>query len=100
MGISKKWILEPDIPGSFANHSCNPNCELIQISRQTMALVAICDIEPGTEICFDYAWPARDWIPKCRCGAPNCRGWVVQAEDVKKMSKLSRKRQQKKRKAK
>ena len=98
MELDKKWYLEPDIPGAFANHSCNPNSELIQLTKHTMGLVAICNIEPGTEICYDYQWPAVDWIPQCHCGAPNCRGWVVAAEEAEKMQRIARRAKSKKRK--
>ena len=98
MELNKKWYLEPDIPAAFSNHSCNPNCELIQLTDFTMGIVAICNIEPGTEICYDYQWPALDWIPRCQCGAPNCRGWVVAVEEVKEMKKLARRAEQKKKK--
>ncbi len=37
--------------GDYVNHSCNPNAGL---SGQ-IALVAMRDIQPGEEICFDYA---------------------------------------------
>jgi uncharacterized protein len=57
--------------GDYVNHSCNPNAGL---SGQ-IALVAMRDIQPGEEICFDYAM--SDTKPydefDCDCGAPNCR---------------------------
>ena len=100
MELSRKWYLEPDIPGAFANHSCNPNCELIQLTEYSMGVVAICNIEAGIEICYDYQWPALKWIPRCNCGAPTCRGWVVAEEEVPKMRKLAKKSNGRKRKAK
>ena len=98
MELDKKWYLEPDIPAAFSNHSCNPNSELIQLTRFTMGIVAICNIEPGTEVCYDYRWPAIDWIPECHCGAPNCRGWVVAKSEVKAMRKLAKKAKKKEKK--
>lgn len=90
MEVDDEWFMEPAIPAAFLNHSCNPNSELVQVGRYTMAIVAICNIEAGTEICFDYQWQAEEWIPRCRCGAPNCRGWVVGEDSVKKMKKLAK----------
>jgi hypothetical protein len=60
--------------GDYVNHSCNPNAGL---SGQ-IALVAMRDIRPGEEVCFDYAM--SDTMPydefECGCGQPNCRGRV------------------------
>jgi len=38
-------------PGDMLNHSCEPNCGLLG----QMVLVAMRDIPPGEELCFDYA---------------------------------------------
>ena len=96
MELNKKWYLEPDVPGGFANHSCNPNCDLVQLTKYTLGLVAVCNIESGIELCFDYGWPAADWVPTCACGAPNCRGWVVAANQVRVMRKIVRRAARKK----
>ena len=96
MEISGDWLLEPTIPAAYLNHSCNPNCELLQLTKYSLGLLALCNIEPGTELTFDYQWEALDWIPRCQCGAPNCRGWVVAKDAVKKMEKLAKKSEGKK----
>ncbi len=61
--------------GDYVNHSCNPNAGL---SGQ-IALVAMRDIQPGEEVCFDYAM--SDTTPydefDCACGAADCRGRVT-----------------------
>jgi hypothetical protein len=61
--------------GDYVNHSCDPNAGL---SGQ-IALVAMRDIQPGEEACFDYAM--SDTTPydefDCECGAANCRGRVT-----------------------
>ncbi|MEM9588031.1 MAG: SET domain-containing protein [Planctomycetota bacterium] len=90
MELDSTWYVEPGIPGAFINHSCSPNCELIQVSDFSLGLVAICNIEEGSELSFDYQWEAYDWTPKCLCGSRNCRGWVVAASDLKKMKKLAK----------
>ncbi|QDV61874.1 SET domain protein [Crateriforma conspicua] len=92
MEFDDKWYLEPGVPACYVNHSCSPNTELMKITKFTMGFVAFCNIEAGTEITFDYQWEAADWIPRCNCGAPNCRGWVVGETEVKKMEKLTGKR--------
>lgn len=61
-------------PCDFINHSCNPNAGL---SGQ-IALVALRDIAPGEEVCYDYAM--TDGSPydefTCQCGEPTCRKQV------------------------
>lgn len=89
MHLDDEWYLEPTIPGAFINHSCSPNCDLIQVSDVSNGLVARCNIEPNTELCFDYQWDAQWWIPKCQCGSRNCRGWVVAEEKVRKMNRIA-----------
>ena len=58
-------------PADYFNHSCDPNAGL---SGQ-IALVALRNIEPGEEVCFDYAM--SDASPydefECECGQPACR---------------------------
>lgn len=59
----------------YFNHSCDPNAGL----QGNNSLIAMRDILPGEEICFDYAMsdstPYDEFI--CGCGAPNCRGTVT-----------------------
>jgi len=90
MDLDDDYLMEPAVPATFLNHSCNPNSDLVQLSDMTLGLVAVCNIEEGTEICFDYQWEAADWLPECGCGARNCRGWVVEEAGVKKMRRLTK----------
>lgn len=59
----------------YFNHCCNPNAGL----NGQSSLIAMRDIMPGEEICFDYAM--SDSTPydefTCGCGASNCRGQVT-----------------------
>ena len=91
MHLDENWLLEPTIPGAFVNHSCNPNCEMIQVTDTSNGLIARCNIEAGTEICFDYQWEAQWWTPKCKCGSRNCRGWVVAETELKRMKRIASK---------
>ncbi|MEP7287477.1 MAG: SET domain-containing protein-lysine N-methyltransferase [Chloroflexota bacterium] len=63
------------------NHSCNPTAGL---SGQ-IALVALRDIVPDEQVCFDYAM--SDAHPSfrmpCACGQPDCRK-VITGDDWKK----------------
>lgn len=67
-------VEEPE-PADLINHSCDPNAGL----RGQISIVALRSIQPGEEICFDYA--TSDGSPydefECACGAPTCRGRVT-----------------------
>lgn len=75
--------LEPDPPLRFLNHSCDPNCELFVYEDDLfrLYLVTLRPIQAGEELTIDYGWPADVAIP-CLCGSKNCRGWVVDPEDL------------------
>jgi hypothetical protein len=84
--LNKKQCVDAAFGGNearFINHSCDPNCEVI-ISRGRIWIEAGKDIDPGTEILYDYDY---DDDPKytdadyrfygCQCGSKNCRGTIV-----------------------
>ncbi|EEB09372.2 histone H3 methyltransferase Clr4 [Schizosaccharomyces japonicus yFS275] len=83
----------------FFNHSCSPNLAIYSVVRNRgvrtiydLAMFSIKDINPMEELTFDYAGIREQVSPvpkepkqpirhgkayrKCRCGAPNCRGWL------------------------
>ena len=68
-------VSRADGAADWVNHSCDPNCGL----RGQITLVAMRRLEPGEEICFDYAM--SDGTPydqfACGCGAKTCRGEVT-----------------------
>jgi len=78
--VEENLFLVPDAigDGDYVNHSCDPNAGLLG----QIALVALRDIQPGEEACFDYAM--SDATPydefDCQCGAPACRGRVSGAD--------------------
>lgn len=85
--------LEPEEPYRFVNHSCDPNCELVElvVADQNSGKVfhelwiySLKDIEEGEQLTLDYAWPYTDAI-ECQCGSPKCRGWIVAANEVEKV---------------
>jgi SET domain-containing protein len=45
-------------------------------SERCVFLIALREIRPDEELTIDYNWPAQQAIV-CRCGAPTCRGWIV-----------------------
>lgn len=62
-------------PADYINHSCSPNAGL----RGQIVLVAMRDILPGEEVCYDYAMSdGSDYDQfECQCGSPDCRGHVT-----------------------
>ena len=69
----------------FINHSCDPN---VGFDGQ-ITYVAMRGIEPGVELCHDYAMARTDtYSLDCLCGSELCRGTVT-GEDWK-MPELQR----------
>jgi hypothetical protein len=95
-----KW-LRPTGTFRYLNHSCNPNCELfvwedqpLDASAGTRPLFvgALRAIPKGTQLTIDYQWTADFAIP-CHCGSKNCRGWIVDSAELKKLKKSKKLRQ-------
>ncbi|MBI4257191.1 SET domain-containing protein [Candidatus Uhrbacteria bacterium] len=61
-------------PGRCANHSCDPNAGV----NRDLQLVALRNIQPGEEICYDYSTTMGDglWEISCHCGSTNCRNRI------------------------
>ena len=81
--------LEPAGPLRYLNHSCQPNCELVDgtvwneeaVSWQSRTLLmTLALVGAGEQLTIDYAWPASCAIP-CLCGQPHCRGWIVAQDE-------------------
>ncbi len=71
------YLISPveDEPADYINHSCDPNGGL---SGQ-ISVVAMRDIEPGEEVCFDYAMSDSTSYDEfeCQCGSKLCRGKIT-----------------------
>jgi hypothetical protein len=87
MALPSGKLLEPTAPLRFLNHSCDPNCELFywedeetNLQEDRLWLQTIRPIVPGEQLLIDYCWPADAAIP-CQCGAPTCRGWIVDPDE-------------------
>jgi hypothetical protein len=66
------------------NHSCDPNTEVMSrfdrdANKVVAWWVALRDIAPGDEITYDYGFVA-DVAEPCACGAPQCRGLIVDSD--------------------
>ncbi|KAM9842555.1 histone-lysine N-methyltransferase NSD2 [Aulostomus maculatus] len=81
--IDKDRIIDAGPKGNFSrfmNHSCQPNCETQKwtVNGDTrVGLFAVCDIPAGTELTFNYNLDCLgNEKTVCRCGAPNCSGFL------------------------
>lgn len=78
--LNKRYDIDGATKGNeakYANHSCDPNAETDIIKGQIWVL-ATKPIKKGEEITYDYNFPTLDYEDRvCRCGKPNCRGYIV-----------------------
>ncbi len=90
MELSPDLALEPDPPFRYLNHSCRPNCTLVQIEAEhedgtvgdpELWLKTKAEIELDEELTIDYAW-SSEAATACTCGCPDCRGWIVAAKEL------------------
>jgi uncharacterized protein len=86
------WALEPDSPFRYLNHSCHPNCALLELDCEggnestELWLKVETVVAPGEQLTIDYSWPAET-APPCSCGCPDCRHWIVAAEELDQVSR-------------
>lgn len=61
----------------LVNHSCDPNAG-IRFTQYGIILVALRDILPGEEICWDYSTTMLgiDWSMQCDCRSSSCRAII------------------------
>lgn len=72
-------VIIPDtsVPGGWlCNHSCRPNSTIH--SRGEGRIECARTIVPQQEVTIFYGWVTRNQPMRdpCRCGAPNCRGYI------------------------
>ena len=107
--VDSKIVIDAGVDGNdarFFNHSCDPNCEST-VEKRRVFIEAIRDIEPGTELTYDYQIHREDDDPEnidevfaCRCGFPNCRGTMLWPTERKPKRKKAKKKAAAKTKAK
>lgn len=67
-------------PARFINHSCTPNCDA-ELDEGHIWIIARRDIRAGEEITFNYGYDLADYKEHpCRCGTPECVGYIVAEE--------------------
>ncbi|KAF9584434.1 Histone-Lysine N-Methyltransferase ash1l [Lunasporangiospora selenospora] len=76
----------------FVNHSCSPNSHIEKWflnGEMSIGIFASQDIPAGSEIFYDYNFNSFSGAQKqiCRCGAPNCRGYI--GERISKSKELA-----------
>jgi SET domain-containing protein len=78
--LNQRYDIDPRRGGNmsrYINHSCAANCRS-EKRRGRIWIVALRDIAEGEEITFDYGFRFRHWASNpCRCGAPECPGFIV-----------------------
>ncbi|KAG9351954.1 hypothetical protein JZ751_023205 [Albula glossodonta] len=81
--LDKDRIIDAGPKGNqarFMNHSCQPNCETQKwtVNGDTrVGLFALTDITVGTELTFNYNLECLgNGKTVCKCGAPNCSGFL------------------------
>lgn len=87
-GVEGDMLIDGAVGGNDAryfNHACKPNCEAVMEDGRIF-IETLTDVEPGTELVYDYALMREDpWQPHwaelyaCRCGAPRCRGLILKS---------------------
>ena len=85
-GLENGEVINPEIGGNDArwiNHCCDPNCQAIEEDNRIF-IYAMCDIEAGEELFYDYAMEIDEPITEeskrkfaCHCGTSNCRGTML-----------------------
>jgi len=82
----------------FINHKCDANCETI-IEGRRVFIEAIRTIQPGEELGYDYqlTWESTDdpeelKLYACRCGAPQCRGTMLDVTPLDKKKGTGKKK--------
>lgn len=99
--VDNRTVIDAGTDGNdarFFNHSCDPNCEST-VEKKRVYIEALRDIEPGTELTYDYQIYREEGDPEnidevfaCRCGFPNCRGTMLwPPEEPKKKRKAKKK---------
>jgi len=89
--LNEEWDIDGNVPDNiarYANHSCEENCEAINIDDRIFYYTSE-NIRKGEEILIDYGY-ALEHFPDhlCRCGAKQCVGFIVAKDDRKKLKKM------------
>jgi len=105
--VDARTVIDAGVNGNearYVNHGCDPNCESINRDRRIF-IESIRTIRPGEELAYDYQIQrdADDPIDieeifACRCGAPGCRGSMLEERAAQPERKRARPPQRRPRK--
>ena len=84
-----------DLDGDFEyndarliNHACRTNCEAV-MEGDKIIFYATKDINQDEEILYNYGYALEHFLDHpCRCGFPECVGYIVAVEDRKKLRRI------------
>ncbi len=86
--VDAKTVIDGGSNGNdarYINHGCDPNCQSVTVAKRIF-IEALRTIQRGEELAYDYQIqrdaddsPDVDEIFACRCGAPSCRGSMLEA---------------------
>jgi SET domain-containing protein len=99
--VNSKMVIDAGRNGNearFINHGCVPNCESGILAKRVF-IDAIRTIQPGEELVYDYQITRDPDDPDdvdetfaCRCGAPGCRGSMLEPKKPPRKKPKPRKR--------
>ena len=80
--LNKKYIIDGDFKSNTArliNHSCNPNCEILEENKPNLWVTAMRDIKKNEELSYDYGFSFDEDYKNypCKCRSSNCVGYIV-----------------------
>jgi SET domain-containing protein len=98
--LTSRTVVDGNRKGSdarYINHSCDPNCVAV-IEDGRIWIEALKNIQPGTELAYDYQYersgPKDDELEefyRCRCGAAKCRGTILKPKRKRRGTVAARK---------
>ena len=87
--VNSRTLIDAAVGGGPAhriNHSCEGNCDTFATARGRIIIAALRDIQAGEELTYDYRLELEEGATlaaatkryPCHCGAPRCRGTMVE----------------------
>ncbi len=91
--LNKKYLIDGDFKYNTArliNHSCNPNCEVVDNYGSEIWISAMRDIKKNEELTYDYGFSFDSYYKDhvCKCGSSNCVGYIVREGSRWRIKKL------------